>query len=64
MTLVFVIVEMVLMMWVSPWGLRQFNELSSTQALRTGFDLVRPKEFISSGPILFMQVHYQKIEKT
>lgn len=50
MTLVFVIVEMVLMMWVSPWGLRQFNELSSTQALRTGFDLVRPKEFISSGP--------------
>ena len=42
-------VQTVLMVWVSPWGLRQFEQLTTTQAVRTGFDLVRPKEFISSG---------------
>lgn len=31
-------------------GLRQFEQLTTSQAVRTGFDLVRPKEFISSGP--------------
>ena len=50
LTLVFLIVQTVLMVWVSPWGLRQYEKLVSTQAIRTGFDLVRPKEFISSGP--------------
>jgi len=38
------------MLWASPWGIRQFEALTSEQAVRTGFDLVRPKEFISSGP--------------
>ncbi|ANF82774.1 LPS export ABC transporter permease LptF [Acinetobacter sp. NCu2D-2] len=50
MTLVFVVVQGVLMIWVSSWGLRQFDALTNEQAVRTGFDLVRPKEFISSGP--------------
>ncbi|SPL70805.1 LPS export ABC transporter permease LptF [Acinetobacter stercoris] len=49
MATVFMIIQMVLMVWVSPWGLREFNKLTSVQAVRTGFDLVRPKEFISSG---------------
>ena len=50
MTLVFLIVQGFLMLWASPWGLRQFEALTTSQAVRTGFDLVRPKEFISSGP--------------
>jgi len=50
MTLVFMLVQAGLMLWISPWGLRQFEQLTTSQAVRTGFDLVRPKEFISSGP--------------
>ena len=50
LTVVFLAVQSVLMIWISPWGLRQFEELTTNQAVRTGFDLVRPKEFISSGP--------------
>lgn len=46
----FMAVQTLLMVWVSPWGLRQFEQLTSAQAVRTGFDLVRPKEFVSSGP--------------
>jgi lipopolysaccharide export system permease protein len=38
------------MLWAAPWGIRQFEALTTSQAVRTGFDLVRPKEFISSGP--------------
>ena len=50
MTAVFLAMQAFLMLWASPWGIRQFEALTSTQAVRTGFDLVRPKEFISSGP--------------
>ncbi len=49
MTVVFLAVQSFLMLWAAPWGLRQFEELTSAQAVRTGFDLVRPKEFVSSG---------------
>ena len=49
LTLVFMLLQGVLMLWMSPWGLRQFEQLTTSQAVRTGFDLVRPKEFISSG---------------
>jgi lipopolysaccharide export system permease protein len=49
LTLVFMLLQSVLMLWMSPWGLRQFEQLTTSQAVRTGFDLVRPKEFISSG---------------
>ena len=50
MTVVFLAVQAVLMFWMAPWGVRQFEQLTTSQAVRTGFDLVRPKEFISSGP--------------
>ncbi|QIC61395.1 LPS export ABC transporter permease LptF [Acinetobacter schindleri] len=50
MTLVFLVVQAFLMLWAAPWGIRQFEALTNEQAVRTGFDLVRPKEFISSGP--------------
>ena len=49
LTVVYMAVQTVLMVWMSPWGIRQFDQLTTTQAVRTGFDLVRPKEFISSG---------------
>ncbi|MFT4019992.1 MAG: LPS export ABC transporter permease LptF [Acinetobacter sp.] len=49
LTVVFLVIQLTLMVWISPWGIRQFEQLSSTQAVRTGFDLVRPKEFVSSG---------------
>lgn len=50
LTTVFLIIQIALMGWISPWGLRQFEQLTSAQAIRTGFDLVRPKQFVSSGP--------------
>ncbi|AOA59621.1 LPS export ABC transporter permease LptF [Acinetobacter larvae] len=50
MTVVFLLIQFGLMGWMSPWGLRGFEALKTSQAVRTGFDLVRPKEFISSGP--------------
>ncbi|WP_406564535.1 LPS export ABC transporter permease LptF [Acinetobacter qingfengensis] len=50
LTLVILIVQAVLMMFVSPWGNYKFDQLTTAQAVRSGFDLVRPKEFISSGP--------------
>lgn len=49
MTVVFLAIQSFLMLWAAPWGLRQFEDLTSAQAVRTGFDLVRPKEFVSSG---------------
>lgn len=50
LTLVYLMAQGFLMLWASPWGIRQFEALTTSQAVRTGFDLVRPKEFISSGP--------------
>ena len=50
MTLVILAIQSFLMLWASPWGIRQFEQLTSSQAVRTGFDLVRPKEFVTSGP--------------
>ena len=49
LTVVYLAVQSVLMLWMSPWGLRQYEQIISVQAVRTGFDLVRPREFISSG---------------
>lgn len=49
MTTVFLLIHLVIMVWVSPWGLRQYFALYSTQSVRVGFDLVRPQEFISAG---------------
>ncbi|MCH4247848.1 MAG: LPS export ABC transporter permease LptF [Acinetobacter populi] len=50
LAVVILVIQMLLMMVISPWGNRQFDQLTMTQAIRSGFDLVRPKEFISSGP--------------
>ena len=50
MTLVFLIVQSILMFWGASSGIRAYESLMQTQAVRAGFDLVRPKEFISSGP--------------
>lgn len=50
LTILFLCIQSVLMIWVSPWGNREFAALTTSQAVRSGFDLVRPKEFISSGP--------------
>lgn len=50
LTIIYLVVQTTLMVWLSPWGLREFEKLTTTQAVRSGFDLVRPKEFISSGP--------------
>jgi hypothetical protein len=41
-----------------------YESLMQTQAVRAGFDLVRPKSLFLLGLIPFMQVHCQKIEKT
>lgn len=46
---IILLIQSMLMMFISPWGNRQFDQLTSAQAVRSGFDLVRPKEFISSG---------------
>lgn len=50
LAVVFFVIHAILMLWLSPWGLRQFEQLTATQAVRAGFDLVRPKEFVTSGP--------------
>ncbi|MCV2445189.1 LPS export ABC transporter permease LptF [Acinetobacter bereziniae] len=49
LTIVYLCIQSFLMIWLAPAGLRQYEQLMSTQAVRTGFDLVRPREFISSG---------------
>jgi len=50
MTFVYLIVQSLLMVWGSASGVRAYESLMQTQAVRAGFDLVRPKEFISAGP--------------
>lgn len=50
MTLVVLAIEAGLMLGITPWGLRQFDQVTATQAVRSGFDLVKPREFVSSGP--------------
>ena len=49
MTLLLIVVEALLVVQVAPWGNRKFDEVSATQAIRSGFDLVKPREFVSSG---------------
>lgn len=35
MTVVFLAVQAVLMLWMAPWGVRQFEQLTTSQAVRT-----------------------------
>ena len=54
MTIIYLIVQVGLMVWIGPWGIREFEKLTNSQAVRTGFDLVRPKEFIGKNPKEFI----------
>lgn len=47
---ILLLLEGVMMLQVTPWGLRKFDQVTATQAVRSGFDLVKPREFVSSGP--------------
>ncbi|MDR7017502.1 LPS export ABC transporter permease LptF [Acinetobacter sp. 3657] len=49
MTFAFLIVQAILMCWGASAGISGYQNLMQTQAVRAGFDLVRPREFISSG---------------
>ena len=49
MTLLLIVVEAALVIQIAPWGNRKFDQVTATQAVRSGFDLVRPREFVSSG---------------
>lgn len=49
MTLILLVVEAALVIQIAPWGNRKFDQVSATQAVRSGFDLVKPREFVSSG---------------
>ena len=49
LTLIYLIAQSILMVWMAPAGLRQYENLMNTQAVKTGFDSVRPREFISAG---------------
>lgn len=49
MTLLLIAAEAALVIQIAPWGNRKFDEVTATQAVRSGFDLVRPREFVSSG---------------
>ncbi len=37
MTVVFLAVQAVLMLWMAPWGVRQFEQLTTSQAVRYWF---------------------------
>ena len=42
-------IHMMLMVWIAPWGNQKYDELTVQSAVRAGFDLIRPKEFVVSG---------------
>ncbi|WP_026471708.1 LPS export ABC transporter permease LptF [Alkanindiges illinoisensis] len=49
MTLLLIVAEAALVIQITPWGNRKFDQLYATQAVRSAFDLVQPREFISNG---------------
>ncbi|XID74838.1 LPS export ABC transporter permease LptF [Alkanindiges sp. WGS2144] len=49
MTVLLVVAEAILVIQLAPWGNRKFDQVTATQAIRSGFDLVKPREFVSSG---------------
>lgn len=49
LVLCLVVIESLFTTVVGPWGNRASDQLSASQALRAGFDLVKPGEFVSSG---------------
>jgi lipopolysaccharide export system permease protein len=49
LVLLLVVIEALFTVSVGPWGNRASDQLTASQALRAGFDLVKPGEFVSSG---------------
>ena len=49
MTIIYLAIQAILMLWGAAAGVRAYEDLMRTQAVRAGFDLVQPREFISSG---------------
>lgn len=47
LTLVMVLVEGSLLLGVSPWCIRKYDEILNTQLVKAGFDLIKPREFVS-----------------
>lgn len=50
LALILLLAEAALSLGVTPWGIRKFDQVTAAQAVRSGFDLVKPREFVSSGP--------------
>ncbi len=50
LVLLLILVEALLTLQVGPWGTRESYVLFASQAVRSGFDMVKPGEFLSSGP--------------
>ncbi len=48
LTLILVLVEGSFLLGIAPWCNRKYDELLASQAVKVGFDLIRPKEFVSS----------------
>ena len=62
MTVVFLAVQAVLMLWMAPWGVRQFEQLTRRCVLvLIWFD---PKSLFHRGLIPFMRVTYPKTVRT
>lgn len=49
LVVVLVLAQATLTLFAAPWGSRQSDQLFAEQALRSGFELVKPGEFVSSG---------------
>lgn len=47
LTLVMVLVEGSLLLGVSPWCIRKYDDILNTQLVKAGFDLIKPREFVS-----------------
>ncbi len=47
LTLVMVLLEASLLLGVSPWCIRKYDEVLNTQLVKAGFDLIKPREFVS-----------------
>lgn len=49
LTLVMLLVEASLLLGISPWCIRKYDEVLTTQAVKAGFNLIKPREFVSLG---------------
>lgn len=49
MVVLMVLAELGLSLWAGPWGEQQSDQMFAAQAVRSGFDLVKSGEFVSSG---------------